>query len=149
MTSRAEHRPLVSTLALAASSILLLFGILGFIPGITHNYGDLYFAGHTSTAKLFGLFQVSILLNAIHLLSGLIGLAMFRTAASARTFLIGVGIFYAALWIYGIAVNQASSANVIPVNTADNWLHFALAVGMIGSGLTSSRPTRDVTRQAA
>jgi hypothetical protein len=40
--------------------VLLLVGVLGFIPGITTNFGDLSFAGHHSDARLFGLFQVSI-----------------------------------------------------------------------------------------
>ena len=35
--------------------MFLLVGILGFIPGITTEYGDMMFAGHDSEAKLLGL----------------------------------------------------------------------------------------------
>jgi hypothetical protein len=38
--------------------------------------------------RLFGLFQVSILHNIVHLLIGITGLAMARTAAQARTHLV-------------------------------------------------------------
>jgi Domain of unknown function (DUF4383) len=65
--------------------------VLGFIPGITTNFGDLSFAGHDSDARLFGLFQVSILHNIVHLLVRITGLAMARTAAQARTYLVSGG----------------------------------------------------------
>jgi AI-2 transport protein TqsA len=68
--------------------VFLLVGVLGFIPVITTNFGDLSFAGHHSDARLFGLFQVSILHNIVHLLFGIAGLAMARTAA-----IIGVLLF--------------------------------------------------------
>jgi hypothetical protein len=35
-----------------------------------------------------------------------------------------------------------SDANFVPVNTADNWLHLALGVGMIALGLGTSRDFR-------
>ena len=39
-----------------------------------------------------------------------------------------------------------STANFVPLNTADNWLHLLLGVGMLGLGVLLSRPrTRPVT----
>jgi hypothetical protein len=84
---------------------------------------------------LLGVFQVSILHNIVHLLFGVAGLALSRTVMSARAFLIGGGLIYALLWLYGLIVDQESDANFIPRNTADDWLHFFLAVGMIALGL--------------
>jgi Domain of unknown function (DUF4383) len=75
------HRTNVQKAAAIVGVVFLLVGVLGFIPGITTNFGDLSFAGHNSDAKLFGLFQVSILHNIVHLLFGIAGLAMARTAA--------------------------------------------------------------------
>jgi hypothetical protein len=40
-----------------------------------------------------------------------------------------------------------SSANFVPLNTADNWLHLLLAVGMIALGVLLGRSVR--TRSAA
>ena len=120
--------------------VFLLVGILGFIPGITTNlYDGLEFAGHEGDAKLLGLFEVSVLHNIVHLLFGVAGLALARTWAGARTFLIGGGAIYLALWLYGLVVDQDSSANFVPLNDADNWLHFLLGVGMIGLGVVLGR----------
>jgi Domain of unknown function (DUF4383) len=133
------ERSLLQTAAFLVGATFLAVGILGFIPGITTHYGDLGFAGHDSSAKLLGLFQVSILHNIVHLLFGVAGLALSRTWDGARSFLVGGGVVYLALWIYGLAVDQTSSANFVPLNTADNWLHFVLGLGMVALGLLLGR----------
>ena len=121
-------------------AVFLLVGVLGFVPGITSRFGDLGFAGHESTAELLGLFQVSILHNVVHLLFGVVGLVAARTSAVvSRQFLIGGGVAYLALTAYGFVVNLATSANFVPVNTADNFLHLALGVAMVGAGIGLSR----------
>lgn len=125
----------VEIVAAVVGVVFLLVGIAGFIPGITTHYGDLSFAGHGSGAKLIGIFQVSVLHNLIHLAFGVAGLAMSRTSASARIYLIGGGIVYAVVWLYGLFISMKSAANFIPLNTADNWLHLILAIGMIALGL--------------
>jgi hypothetical protein len=127
--------------------VFVLVGILGFIPGITTHYGDLSFAGHGSGAKLLGIFQVSILHNIVHLLFGLAGVAAGRSASSAaRSYLVGGGVIYLVLWIYGLVIDKASSANFVPVNNADNWLHLLLGVGMIALGLALGRTASTTTR---
>jgi hypothetical protein len=125
--------------AVVVAVVFLLVGVLGFIPGITAHFGDITFAGHHSDAQLLGVFQVSILHNIVHLLFGLVGLAMARAARQARLYLIGGGAVYLVLWIYGLAVGQDSSANFVPLNTADDWLHLVLGLGMIALGLLTSR----------
>ncbi|MDN4609940.1 DUF4383 domain-containing protein [Arthrobacter burdickii] len=134
--------------AQAVGIVFLLVGILGFIPGITSNYNTMMFAGHQSEAMLLGIFQVSILHNIVHLLFGIAGVAMSRTESGARSYLLGGGIIYAILWLYGLVIGQESSANFVPVNTADDWLHFLLAVGMIGLALALGRRDRSATRRA-
>ncbi|WP_199434642.1 DUF4383 domain-containing protein [Qaidamihabitans albus] len=117
------------------SATFLLVGILGFIPGVTTNYDAMTFAGHESEALLLGVFAVSVLHNIVHLLFGVVGFAMMRTAGMARAYLIGGGVVYLALWVYGLIVDRESTANFVPLNEADNWLHLGLAVGMIGLGV--------------
>lgn len=134
--------------AQAVGVVFLLVGILGFIPGITSNYDSMMFAGHQSDALLLGIFQVSILHNIVHLLFGVAGLAMARTASGARTYLLGGGVVYAILWIYGLIIDQDSAANFVPLNSADNWLHFLLAVGMIALALLLGRDRRTSTNRA-
>ncbi|MBR7190588.1 DUF4383 domain-containing protein [Gordonia sp. JH63] len=121
--------------ALAVGAVFLLVGILGFIPGITTGYDTLTFASHHSEAALLGIFQVSILHNIVHLLFGVAGILMARTASSSFLYLVAGGAVYLVLWVYGLLIDQHSAANFVPVNTADNWLHFVLGVGMVGLGL--------------
>jgi hypothetical protein len=137
MTNRitAAGQTPVQTLAMIVGATFLLVGVLGFIPGITTHYGDMSFAGHDSGAKLLGVFQVSILHNIVHLLFGVVGLVLARTWSGARTYLIGGGVVYLALWILGLV----NGADWIPANTADDWLHFGLGVGMIGLGFATTR----------
>ncbi len=134
-----RDRTTLQTVAMVFGATFLLVGILGFIPGITSNYGDMKFAGPDSEAELLGIFQVSILHNLVHALFGIVGLAMARSWEGARLFLIGGGAIYAVLWLYGLLIDRESGANFVPVNTADNWLHFVLAVTMIGAGFLLSR----------
>ncbi|WP_052407155.1 DUF4383 domain-containing protein [Allokutzneria albata] len=123
--------------------VFLLVGVLGFIPGVTTNYETLQFAGHHSEALLLGVFQVSILHNIVHLLFGVAGLAMARSLSGAKAFLIGGGLVYLVLWLYGLVIDHDSGANFVPLNTADNWLHFVLALGMIALGFIGGRGRAD------
>jgi hypothetical protein len=146
-TSTTRRSPsLVNTAAMIVGVVFVLVGILGFIPGITTHYGDLTFAGHGSGAKLLGIFQVSVLHNIVHLLFGLAGIAAGRaTSSAARSYLVGGGVIYLVLWIYGLVIDKASSANFVPVNNADNWLHLLLGVGMIALGLALGRTATSTT----
>ena len=137
----AQQRPAIEMAAFAVGATFLLVGILGFIPGVTQDFDTIKFAGHDSGAELLGIFQVSILHNIVHLLFGLAGLAAARTVSSSKTFLLGGGLVYGALWIYGMVIDQLSDANFVPFNDADNWLHFVLAATMITLGLALSRST--------
>jgi hypothetical protein len=144
-----RDRSLVQMLAMLVGATFLLVGILGFIPGITsHLYGGLDFAGHNSDAKLLHIFQTSWLHNIVHLAFGIAGIALARTWEGARAYLIGGGVIYLALWLYGLIVGQNSGANFVPMNTADDWLHFILGLGMIGLGFATTRVERPVHRAA-
>ena len=129
----------VRTMAGLVGAVFLLVGILGFIPGITSNYSSMEFLGNGSDAKLLGLFEVSILHNIVHLLFGVAGLAMAKATKSATTYLIGGGVIYLVLTVYGFLVGQNSAANFVPVNTADDILHLVLGIGMIALGLPGRR----------
>jgi hypothetical protein len=125
--------------AAAVGAVFLLVGIAGFVPGLTTNYDDLGFADHTSRSELLGVFQVSVLHNLVHLLFGVAGLVLARRSRWATHYLVWGGVAYLVLWVYGVSIDGHSAANFVPVNDADNWLHLALAVGMIGLGLVGRR----------
>jgi hypothetical protein len=145
VAARSGVRTPVQRVALAVAAVFLLVGVLGFIPGITTDYDTMQFAGHESEAKLLGIFQVSILHNIVHLLFGVAGLALARSISGARGYLVGGGVVYLVLWLYGLLIDQESGANFVPLNSADNWLHLLLAVGMIALGLAA--PPRRTARR--
>jgi hypothetical protein len=133
------QRTLVQNVARLVGIVFLLVGIAGFIPGLTTNlYEGLEFAGSDGTAELLGIFQVSVLHNIVHGLFGLAGLALAATPSGARTYLIGGGAIYLALFVIGII----GGGDWIPVNDADNWLHLLLGAGMVGLGVLTTRESR-------
>jgi Domain of unknown function (DUF4383) len=137
--TRGYERTPLQTAAMAVGGVFLAVGILGFIPGITTDYDTMTFASDDSDAELLGIFQVNVLHNLVHLLFGVVGIAASRAFDTSRLFLIGGGVIYAVLWIYGLIIDFDSGANFVALNTPDNWLHFALAVGMIGLGVVLGR----------
>lgn len=128
--------------AMVVALVFTLVGILGFIPGITTDYDSLTFAGHDSSAELLGIFAVSVLHNIVHLLFGIVGFMMARTAGGSVTYLLAGGAIYLVLWLYGVLIDLDSNANFVPVNDADNWLHLALGVAMVGFGAVFARSRR-------
>lgn len=125
--------------AVIVGLLFLLVGVAGFIPGLTHDVDQLHGAGTQSEAMLFGVFQVSVLHNAVHLLFAVAGVAAAVRAVPSRNYLIWGGVVYIALWVFGLFAVHAPDVNFVPLNEADNWLHFGLAVGMIVLGLAVGR----------
>jgi len=140
-----RDRSLAQTLALVFGLAFLGAGILGFIPGITTNLGDIKFAGNDSPSELLGIFQVSILHNIVHLLFGIAGIAMARTWDTARTYLLGAGVIYLVLFVYGLFVGNDADANFVPINNADDFLHLVLGIALLGGWFISKEA--DTTRR--
>jgi hypothetical protein len=146
MTATTPRYMAVQGAALLVACTFLVVGLLGFIPGVTTDYGQLGWAGR-SGAKLFGMFSVSGLHNVVHLAFGIVGLVLIRSYASARAYLIGGGLAYLALWVGGMLIDHIR-ANVGPVGGVDNWLHFGLGAAMVILGLTLAGQ-RDPTKRRA
>jgi Domain of unknown function (DUF4383) len=144
-----RYRTPIQELALLVGLGFLILGIAGFIPGVTTKFGDLQFAGHDSGAKLFGVFQTSILHNLVHLLFGVVGIVLSRTRRTARAFLVGGGLVYLVLFLYGLVTSQGSAANFIPLNGADDVLHAALGGSMLVFGLLPDEVGPEATQTLA
>lgn len=128
----------MQTFAALVGAVFLLVGLAGFIPGLTQNLDGLEFNGPESTAELLGLFQVSVLHNIVHLLFG-IGLLAAARYSWSRLYLLGGGLGYLVVTLYGAFVDRGSDANFLPFNSADNVLHLVLSLGMIALGLIGMR----------
>ncbi len=121
-------RPRPEPAARAAGGLLLAIGLLGLVPAVTSGWSRIAFAGRGSEAKLVGVFQVSVLLDLVHVALGAAGLLLAGTAELAHRYLVGAGVLLIALWLLGVA----KIGGWVPLDLADDWLHLALGVGMLG-----------------
>jgi uncharacterized protein DUF4383 len=132
--------------AMIVAAALTVIGVLGFVPGVTSDIDQLTWAGQRSGAQLFGTFAVSAVLNTVHVVIGVVGFALTRSYAGARTYLLAGGAVYLGLWLYGVLVGHGSNAHVLPLNPADNWLHLGLGVVMVLLAVTLAGQ-RDPTKR--
>ncbi len=142
---RVSHRRLGSTRSAAQSLSTLLglaliaFGVAGFIPSLTTNSTDLANSGPDSQALVFGLYQVSVLHNLLHIVSGVLALMAANGPRIAKTFLLLGGLGYLALTAYGFSIDLASDDNVLSLNQNGNWLHFGVGIAMMLMGVLTLR----------
>lgn len=133
----------VQNVGMGVGIVLMVVGVLGFIPGITTQYSELRFLGPDSRAMFLGLFQVSMLLNIVQLAIGATGFTMSRNGMGARNFLMGFGLLYIVLSVYALIVGMGSAANFLSFNTTDSWTLLVVGVAMIGAGWLLSRHLAD------
>lgn len=105
----------IQTWAWVFAVVLLVVGILGFVPGITMD-------GH-----LLGIFAVDTTHNIVHLVTGLAALAAAMTsAANARLFFRVFGVIYAIVAVLGF-IQGDMVLGLFVVNMADHLLHLVIA----------------------
>ena len=124
-------RTLAQTAALLGGLTLIAAGVLGFIFG-----GSDFNTGSSVQGKEFIVFEVNGWHNIVHLASGAFLVLMAAKAKSAVTGLLVFGVVYVVVIVWGF-VDGSDIAGLLPVNTADNWLHVALAVAAIAVALAA------------
>ena len=127
-----QDKTLAQVYAMVLGAVLVLVGLLGFLVEPSFGIGD-----NAERGTLI-FFDINGWHNVVHLLSGIVGLVMAGTAAKARLFAIGYGAVYVLVTILGFIVGDGGLLlSIIPINTADNLLHIAIAVSGIAIGLAS------------
>jgi hypothetical protein len=125
--------------ALLFGAVLLLVGILGFVADSSFGTGS------DVNGSDFVVFEVNGWHNIVHILSGALGLALWRTPAGARSYALGFGVVYLAVTVWGFVTGD-QVLWLIPVDTADNFLHLVISLTGIAAGLASApapaRPPR-------
>lgn len=116
----------------------LVFGITLVVAGIAGFFADSSFGdlGSNVSGDELIVFEVNGWHNIVHLASGLVGLAVFMSAPASRLYALGFGAVYLVVTIWGF-VDGNDVVGLIPVNTADNFLHLAIAAAGILAGLAS------------
>lgn len=112
---------MVQTLAWVFGVVLLLIGVLGFVPGIT------------TDGMLLGLFEVDMMHSIVHIVSGLAALAAAWGLYSARLYFQVFGVVYALVTVVGFVMG-GSILGLFMVNMADNLLHLVIAAVALYAG---------------
>jgi hypothetical protein len=115
-------------------SVFVVVGLGGFTVSGGHSP-----AGHRG-GDLFGLFQVNMLHNVVHLATGAVLVAAAITGIrSAKLSNAIIGGVYVALGALGLFIMGDNPINVVALNGADNGLHFIVGGAMLAVGLMSDR----------
>lgn len=105
--------------------VLVIVGILGFFA---------------SNGMVLGMFQVDMMHNIIHLLSGVIALGAASTSVQySRLYLIVFGLVYGLVTVLGFMSSNGSVLGLITVNSADNYLHLVIAAVCLVVGFGSKK----------
>ncbi len=62
-----------------------------------------------------------------------VGILAAKRHRSALQYLLGAGLLYVALFVYGLIASEKGSENFVPMNNGDDWLHLGLAIALLGS----------------
>ena len=114
-------------LALAFGVIYTLIGMIGFfVTGFGDFFGNVNGATMEHDHTLLG-FMINPMHNVVHVLIGVVGIALSRTLSGARTYgwLLAVG--YGAAFIYGL-IAIGKDWDFLNLNAADNVLHILTAI---------------------
>jgi hypothetical protein len=115
--------------ALVIGAALTVAGIVGFF--YSGSFGD-----PGKVHDVFGVLGVNGWHNVVHLVSGLAGLALFRSYRGARAYAIGLGVVYTVVAIWGFVIGDGQSIlGFLPVNSEDNVLHLVIALAGVFAGL--------------
>lgn len=125
---------MLKTYALWFGIVFLVIGVLGFFPPVAPN------------GLLFGIFQVGVLHNIVHLLSGGVALAVAASGERAsRMYFQIFGAIYAVVALLGFIYGDAPLLGIMAHNWADVWLHVVIAVVALYLGFGYRRPTGRTT----
>jgi hypothetical protein len=116
--------------------VLVIAGILGFFYEANFDTGD-----SIRSDEVFGILAVNGWHNVVHIVLGLIALAMAGTNYSARLYALIFGLVYLGLALWGFLETEDGFGvliDLVPVNTEDNFLH--LILGILGLGAYAATP---------
>jgi hypothetical protein len=115
---------MLTTAAKIFGVIMLIVGVLGFIPGVAPDN------------HLFALFHINTAHNIVHIVTGLIALWVGVAGAHAsKLFFLTFGIIYGIVCILGFISGNNPVLGFMANNRADAWLHLLIAVIALGLGL--------------
>jgi Domain of unknown function (DUF4383) len=125
--------------ATLVGGLLVVLGIVGFFYSAS-------FGGPGKVDQMFGALAVNGWLNALHVLTGALGLLVAGFAA--RRYALLIGALYLALAVWGFVLGgEATILGFLPANTGDDLLH--LALGLLGLAAAAASSSTAASKSAA
>ena len=117
----------------------LIFGAVLTVAGITGFFYNSEFTSDTAVRDaVFGILDVNGWHNVVHVLTGIAGLVLAASYASARGYALSIGVIYIVVAIWGFIIGDGDSIlSIVPVNTEDNILHLLIGIAGIAAGMAT------------
>jgi len=117
----------------------LIFGVVLTVAGITGFFYNSEFTSETTVRDaVFGILDVNGWHNVVHVLTGIAGLVLAASYASARGYALSIGVMYIVVAIWGFIIGDGDSIlSIVPVNTEDNILHLLIGIAGIAAGMAT------------
>ena len=138
--SRSTPAQLYCTLA---GALLAIAGLLGFFYSSGFDTGVNGVAGDAD--EVFGTFAVNGWTNVLTIGLGLLGLALANSAA--RSYALGVGLFFLVFAIWGFLDSDDVILGLFAVNEADSILDLVLGLTGVAAGAASPAPAKKPRRE--
>jgi hypothetical protein len=128
-----DSRTPAQAFALVIGATLVVTGIAGFFYNASFGTGD-----GTERDAVLGILDVNGWHNVVHVLSGVVGLAVAGAYDGSRLYALGFGAIYLVVALLGFVAGDGDEIfNLIPVNTEDNVLHLLIGIAGVGAGLAT------------
>ncbi|HEY8244184.1 MAG: DUF4383 domain-containing protein [Vicinamibacteria bacterium] len=120
---------MLKKIGLAFGVIFVLVGLAGYVPALTPE------------GKLLGVFAVNGAHNLVHILTGVIALAIaLASPANMSMFFKIFGVVYALVAVLGFFSGEQPLLGIIAHNAADMWLHLVIAAVTLWIGFGMKEP---------
>lgn len=115
-----------------AKSIVMVLGVVFLLVGLLGFFND----------PVLGLFDVDAVHNLVHLVTGVVALAMASMGESyAKTYAKVFGVIYLLVALLGFVMGtEEPLLGVMENNMNDNYLHALLAIVLLWAGFSKSAP---------
>ena len=120
---------MLKKIGLAFGVIFVLVGLAGYVPALTPD------------GKLLGVFAVNGAHNLVHILTGVIAIAIaVASPANMAAFFKIFGVVYGLVAVLGFFAGDQPLLAIIAHNMADMWLHVAIAAVSLYLGFGMKEP---------
>lgn len=115
---------MVRFIAAALGILLIIVGVLGFMPEFNQN------------GKFMGIFAITSISNIVHLVTGVISLMCgIRSSKASVIFFLAIGLVYGLTALLGFYDNTLAIFRFLAADGANNWFHAIIAIVALYMGI--------------